>query len=120
MKVCGFLRGWAAVAVGFAAVICPATDVKVESGIVRGLVQDGVVVFKGIPYAAPPVGNLRWKPPQLVPAWDGVRPATDYGHDCMQRPFAEDPAPLRTTPDEDCLVLNVWAPAGSETARLPV
>jgi para-nitrobenzyl esterase len=93
--------------------------VTIENGKVRGTVADGVVSFKGIPYAAPPIGNLRWRAPQPAPRWSGVREASAYGHDCMQLPFPSDAAPLGTTPDEDCLVLNVWAPE-HHTGRLPV
>ena len=95
-------------------------DVKVESGMLRGVSDAGVISYKGIPYAAPPVGNLRWKAPQPVAHWSDVRFASQYGHDCMQLPFPSDAAPLGTKPDEDCLVLNVWAPAGRTSAKLPV
>ncbi|MGH8256788.1 MAG: carboxylesterase/lipase family protein, partial [Steroidobacteraceae bacterium] len=85
---------------------------------VQGGVAGGVEFFKGIPYAAPPVGALRWEPPQSAAHWDGVREATEYAHDCMQKPFPYDAAPLRTTPSEDCLYLNIWRPAGAH--GLPV
>lgn len=93
----------------------------VDAGVLRGSVKDGVMSFKGIPYAAPPVGNLRWRPPQPVAAWRGVRSATGYGHDCMQLPDPSEAAPLGTTkPSEDCLVLNVWAPALRPNAKSAV
>jgi para-nitrobenzyl esterase len=94
--------------------------VEVDSGALQGAVADGVLSFKGIPFAAPPVGDLRWRPPQPVPAWSGVRLATSYGHDCMQLPVPSDAAPLGTPPDEDCLVLNVWRPAEASSRPLPV
>ncbi len=94
--------------------------VKVESGALRGVVSQGVAAFKGIPYAAPPVGELRWRPPQPAQPWSGVRPASSYGHDCMQLPFPGDAAPLRTQPSEDCLYLNVWTPAQRRSEKLPV
>ncbi|HEY0779383.1 MAG TPA: carboxylesterase family protein [Gemmatirosa sp.] len=105
-----------------------ALDVLVDGGRVRGAATDGVVSFKGIPFAAPPLGALRWRPPQRVPRWSGVRAATAYGHDCMQQPFPSDAAPLGTPPAEDCLYLNVWRPAGRSAgdaatrtpAKLPV
>ena len=75
-----------------------------------GAVANGVVSWKGIPYAAPPVGDLRWRAPQPVAPWTGVRAATEYAHDCMQLPFPSDAAPLGTPPAEDCLYVNVWAP----------
>ena len=96
------------------------TVVKIEAGQVRGVVSGGLEIFKGIPYAAPPVGNLRWRAPQPVKAWSGVRAATDYGHDCMQLPFPNDAAPLRTTPSEDCLYINVWTPRNHGGKPLPV
>jgi para-nitrobenzyl esterase len=83
-----------------------------------------VRAYLGIPFAAPPVGNLRWKPPQPVTPWDGVRPARAYAPRCMQfgRPhtsvyfeyFGEQPT------SEDCLYLNVWAPADAQGRKLPV
>jgi para-nitrobenzyl esterase len=97
-----------------------ATEVRVDGGAIKGAVQDGVLSFKGVPFAAPPVGELRWKAPQPVVPWTGVREATAYGHDCMQLPFPSDAAPLGTEPSEDCLVLNVWRPAAKSDAKLPV
>jgi len=94
---------------------------KTASGAVSGATSDGVDAFKGIPFAAPPLGDLRWRAPQPVAPWNGVRDSTQYGHDCMQTPFGGDAAPLGTTPSEDCLVLNVWRPAGSKPGdKLPV
>ena len=95
------------------------STVKTESGQVKGTEADGVLAFKGIPYAAPPVGDLRWRAPQPGKPWKGVREASAYGHDCMQLPFPSDAAPLGTAPSEDCLVMNVWRPATSEK-KLPV
>jgi para-nitrobenzyl esterase len=94
--------------------------VRTESGRVRGVSREGLAIFKGIPYAQPPVGPLRWRPPQPVKPWSDVRPAADFGHDCMQLPFPNDAAPLRTTPSEDCLYVNVWAPAHPAHGSLPV
>jgi para-nitrobenzyl esterase len=95
--------------------------VQTEAGAVQGVTADGVESFKGIPFAAPPLGVLRWRAPQPAAKWSGVKVADTYGHDCMQTPFGGDAAPLGATPGEDCLVLNVWRPAGvSKTARLPV
>ncbi|MBA5687032.1 carboxylesterase family protein [Duganella sp. LX47W] len=94
--------------------------VAIESGKLQGVAANGVVSYKGIPYAAPPVGNLRWRKPQPAPAWRGVRRAEHYGHDCMQQPFDGDAAPLGTTPAEDCLVLNVWRPLAASARPLPV
>src|SRR5690242_15699143 len=97
-----------------------ADHVRIDSGELQGAVADGVLSFKGVPFAAPPVGDLRWRAPQPVKAWTGVRQATTYGHDCMQQPFPSDAAPLGTEPAEDCLVLNVWRPAEQSAGKLPV
>jgi para-nitrobenzyl esterase len=94
--------------------------VKVDSGALKGVYDGSVVAFKGIPYAAPPVGDLRWRPPQPVAAWNGVRSAAEYGSDCMQLPFPSDAAPLGTPPAEGCLFLNVWAPSRVSGKKLPV
>lgn len=98
-----------------------ATDpvVAVESGKLGGVVDDGVASWKGIPYAAPPVGSLRWRPPQAPAGWSGVRAASRFGSDCMQLPFPGDSAPLSTTFSEDCLYLNVWKRADAP-GKLPV
>jgi para-nitrobenzyl esterase len=86
--------------------------VRTESGQVRGLEADGVVSFKGIPYAAPPVGKMRWRAPQPAQHWNGVRDATKFGPECMQ---TSDEVPK----SEACLTLNVLRPAISAT-QLPV
>ena len=94
-------------------------QVQIESGVLLGSADDGVVSFKGIPYAAPPTGALRWRAPQAPAKWRGTRAATQFGHDCLQTPFPGDLAPSRVSFDEDCLYLNVWRPAGT-ARRLPV
>jgi para-nitrobenzyl esterase len=99
--------------------------VKVDSGQLQGVVDDGVVSYKGIPFAAPPVGELRWRPPQPVARWAGVRQAAEFGADCMQGRFGPPPAPgapqAAPAPSEDCLYLNVWRPASAAPgAKLPV
>lgn len=95
-------------------------EVAIEAGRVRGTLADGVRSWKGMPFAAPAVGGNRWRTPQPVAKWKGVRATTAYGHDCMQLPFPGDAAPLGTKPAEDCLVLNVWSPQGATTGKLPV
>jgi para-nitrobenzyl esterase len=98
--------------------------VRVENGELQGVVDEGVASFKGIPFAAPPVGDLRWRPPQPAARWAGVRRAADFGADCTQRRFGPPPAagaPPVQAPSEDCLFLNVWHPAAATpTAELPV
>ncbi|HEU5352239.1 MAG TPA: carboxylesterase family protein [Terracidiphilus sp.] len=95
-------------------------QVKIDTGILRGSNDGGVTAFKGIPFAAPPVGQNRWRAPQPAARWKGVRDATQYGSDCMQLPFPSDAAPLGTPPREDCLYLNVWTPSPKASANLPV
>jgi beta-glucosidase len=94
--------------------------VAVTGGLVTGVVEDGVASFKGIPYAAPPLGELRWRAPQPPAPWEGTRAADAYANDCMQNPFPSDAAPLGTPPAEDCLYLNVWTPAEPSDVPLPV
>ncbi len=98
------------------------TQIRTQSGLVEGMRSaDGKVgAFEGIPFAAAPVGNLRWQAPQPVPAWEGVRKATAFGPRCMQAPIYSDMIFRDSGPSEDCLYLNVWTPANSETAKLPV
>src|SRR6185369_8008453 len=72
--------------------------VTIDTGELQGVVADGVVSFKGIPFAQPPVADLRWKAPQPVAKWSGVRKADAYGPDCMQIPFPGDAAPLGVPP----------------------
>ena len=91
--------------------------VRVEGGLIAGAVEDGLTVFRGVPYAAPPVGPLRWRPPHPVIAWEGTRAATEFGRACMQTNAAIANLPA---PAEDCLFANVWTPAARPTERLPV
>ena len=97
------------------AVAQPATSdptfVKIDSGYVRGVVVGDVASFRGIPYAAPPVGEMRWRMPQPVKPWKGVLSADKFGPACMQ--------PDDMPKSEDCLTLNVWRPENSDAA-LPV
>lgn len=94
-------------------------SVKTESGFVEGAAEGDVLSWKGIPFAAPPVGQLRWRMPQPAAAWSGTLPTVAYRNDCMQLPFGGDAAPLGTPPAEDCLYVNIWKPANA-TAKLPV
>ncbi len=93
---------------------------RVEGGLIRGEFRDGVWTFLGIPYAQPPVGDLRWKEPQPPKGWEGVRECTEYGPSCPQPPGGwADYLKVGLT-DENCLYLNVWSPASSPSERLPV
>jgi para-nitrobenzyl esterase len=88
--------------------------VKVAEGLLQGMFENGLTVYKGIPFAAPPVGNLRWKAPQPAVQWQGVKQAIKFA-----------PAPMQggnplSGKSEDCLYLNVWSPAKSSNDRLPV
>lgn len=95
--------------------------VNTKSGKLQGTQEDGLYVFRGIPYAAPPVGKLRWQPPQRVKRWTGIRPAEKFG------PIApQDATPMTAIPgrksseepqSEDCLFLNVWTPAADDSKR---
>ena len=90
------------------------SPVKVEGGLVQGKTEDGLTVYKGIPFAAPPVGDLRWRAPQPARKWDGIRQADK---------FAPGPVQGGNPPSgksEDCLYLNIWTPAKSARDRIPV
>lgn len=95
--------------------------VTIEGGTIEGTVSRNVLSFKGVPFAAPPIGNRRWRAPQPVTPWTGVRKATTFGHDCMQLTETHTAAPPGSSPSEDCLVLNVWRPGDVKPGeRLPV
>ena len=140
------LAGLAAIGVAPAAQSQAPTTVRVDTGELQGVVADDVLSFKGIPFAAPPIGELRWRPPQSAARWAGVRQATEFGASCMQgRGFGPPPgagaragappaqgtapapapappaaAPAGQAPSEDCLYLNVWRPADPAARNLPV
>jgi para-nitrobenzyl esterase len=100
--------------------------VKIDSGLISGTMDGDVRVFRGIPYAAPPIGDLRWRPPQPVELWEGVRDCTEFGFSCLYVPYPPDS--LWTGPEwddpaeqnEDCLHLNVWTTAESPDEKRPV
>lgn len=96
----------------------PAQPVAIAAGQVRGLDEQGVTVYRGIPYAAPPVGELRWRAPQPVAAWQGTRDAFRFSKACPQIGSPVPGMPPEPT-DEDCLYLNVWTPSAKH-APLPV
>jgi para-nitrobenzyl esterase len=93
---------------------------KTGSGAVRGAEADGVASFKGIPYAAPPVGPLRWHAPEQATKWQSERDATALGNDCMQVRFPGDTGNTSQKLSEDCLFLNIWSPKPQAGAKLPV
>ena len=104
-------------------------EVMTKYGRIRGVLKGDALVYKGIPYAKPPVGELRFSPPQEPEAWDGVLDADKWPSKCMQfghepgsfyeKEFYADPEYL-TEPSEDCLYLNIWTPADSAAKKLPV
>ena len=129
------LAGAAAMCVGHTAQ--QRSVVRVNSGELQGVADGGVLSYRGIPFAAPPVGDLRWRPPQPVAPWTGVRQVAEFGADCMQGRFGPPPPRSSTTPapsaspsppassdrapSENCLFLNIWSPAGAARgSKLPV
>lgn len=94
--------------------------ISVAAGRLSGRTEGDVVVFRGVPYAAPPVGPLRWRAPRPVTPWSGVRPALAFGFDCFHVEDPGDPLAGTQAHSEDCLTLNVWAPVKRSEALLPV
>src|SRR5204863_3662241 len=94
-----------------------AGPIKIDGGLLEGTAEDGLMVYRGIPFAAPPVGDLRWRAPQPAAKWTGVRKADTFGRACLQinQAIANLPAP-----NEDCLSLNVWSPATRADEHRPV
>jgi para-nitrobenzyl esterase len=114
------LAGWIA-ALAVVAGPALAQTVRTRQGPVQGASADGVAVYKAIPFAAPPVGPLRWRPPQPAARWAGVRAQTRFAPLCMQRGGSNAMLGLPSWPmSEDCLYLNVWAPAGARGAAVMV
>ncbi len=92
----------------------PPGQVKLEDGLIQGVIEDSLTIFKGIPFAAPPVGDLRWKAPQPVTKWEGVKQTTEFAPGPMQ---GGNPPSGKS---EDCLYLNIWSPAKSADEKIPV
>src|SRR5271170_386752 len=120
-----FLRSILFSSLGFISTVALAriaVQVKTDKGTIEGeATADGkVIAFKGIPYAAPPVGNLRWAPPAPAEPWSGIRSAHDFGYHCIQSANYADMAFHDPGPSEDCLTLNIWTPANATYGKLPV
>jgi para-nitrobenzyl esterase len=102
-----------------AAALAAPLPVQFDTSLIQGVVGDNVIVYKGIPFAAPPLGDLRWKPPQPANHWKGVRKSDTFPAQCSQLG-----PPLPTMPEEptseDCLYLNLWTPAKHSNSKLPV
>ena len=95
--------------------------VQIASGKLQGTTENGVDCYKGIPFSAPPVGEFRWRPPQPVIPWEGVRDASEFGPTCAAVGWGAAAGTLQQGSSEDCLYLNVWTPANAkEGAKLPV
>ena len=95
-------------------------QVKTANGVIEGTEHDGIRSFKGIPFAAPPVGDLRWQAPQPPQNWSGVRKADKFGPRAMQLPIFGDMNFRSDGMAEDCAYLNVWTPTAPGKSKLPV
>lgn len=110
-----------ALTIGLPAGALAADRVKTANGVIEGTTEpSGIHIYRGIPFADAPVGDLRWKPPQPVRDWTGVRQATAFGPRCVQHPLFNDMQFRSNGMSEDCLYLNVWTPARTGRERLPV
>ena len=93
---------------------------KTSCGVLEGTYESGIKVFRGVPFAQPPVGELRWKAPQPVKPWTGVRAAKHFGPNPMQQNLFGDMNFGTPENSEDCLYLNIWTPSKTMDERLPV
>jgi para-nitrobenzyl esterase len=91
----------------------------IESGTIEGVAQGALTVYAGVPFAAPPVGELRWRDPQPVVPWKGARKAISFAPACLQKGVSM-PGEKPPATSEDCLYLNIWSPAKTADERLPV
>ena len=107
------------------ALACAQTQVQTTAGAIAGSTENGIFSFKGVPFAMPPVGDLRWRSPQPPASWQGIRKATDFGPSCIQLKAGErlpwtKEFMVQNQISEDCLYLNIWTPKVSTDAKLPV
>ena len=118
------LRSAALVAVlGMGSALAAQTPAPVptQAGLVQGTSDNGLTIYKGIPFAAPPIRDFRWRAPQPPMAWQGIRPADKFAPACMQIPIVVPALGMEAVPtSEDCLYLNVWTPAKSPKDHLAV
>jgi len=105
-----FVSCWCGIAMG---------AVMTDRGLVQGVQEDNLTVFKGLPFAAPPVGKLRWRAPQPPQAWQGVKLLDHFAPRCMQKGMYPENAPAEPM-SEDCLYLNLWVPVHAADEKLPV
>jgi para-nitrobenzyl esterase len=114
MKAKIFIIAWCALFVSNFGLAQQPAPVKTEYGMIQGIYEKGLTVYKGVPFAAPPVGNLRWKAPQPAAKWEGVKQTTQFA------PGPPQGQNLSFGKSEDCLYLNVWTPAKSAKDKIPV
>lgn len=110
----------AAMAISIATSAQDAVSVNTSYGILEGLDISGIKTFKGVPFAAPPTGDNRWREPQPLQPWQGIRECHDYAPDPMQEPIFGDMNFGADSISEDCLYLNIWTPAITMNEKLPV
>ena len=115
----GWRRGSVAGALCLIAASTWAKPARVESGAIEGVTKDALTIYMGVPFAAPPLGELRWREPQPVVPWKGTRQATSFAPACMQNGVSM-PGEKPPATSEDCLYLNIWTPAKAADERLPV
>ncbi len=112
-----------ALVLAFASALCAQSPkpVRTQAGLVQGISADGLTTYLGIPFAAPPVGDLRWRAPKPPAPWSGVKVTDKFAPGCMQTPIVAPALNIDAVPvSEDCLYLDIWTPAKSASDQLPV